>query len=523
MGTLESDGATGDVVRRVEQSLARLESLNHRICDQNDGLASLNSSFRTYYPKLFSVRASLADSNDNTVTSSDEIERYRLLSELLMSDILESMRIYFYDELTQSNYATLQRLFLPIVMRAYNPPTPLCLPPKALTKLRTIGRKLDISRCLKISSSETDAVQSLTKFLSKLIRFHTDLQAQHDRMVAAQGQISVLRSFPPPEVLEKFSVFQRHCEIAKKLQTTISERVPRLWQHFDRLFTTRNEIDGTIQELLELHSEMHKYVKKLDDISKDFVGQSCQLRRFQVIARAKRDYEYFDYSQKADRIQHWSGLEARTPPGVLLSATRQLRNQLMEDIDFMTTKVAQKSKTVAVFPTKHPKVNSAPRPDLVRGRANSVETTKSVNCAFECINTDIDRAIEGMACLRDPIVALASLFHFFTWKKDLVAPIVAHSNLMWSCDVFNGLLRLVASRRAKIADIEKRKAKAAAQRAPKPVCNEPKAYTIAACGHTFCEKCLRECMGPNAFKCLVCQGKFGVQDIILIKWEFADA
>jgi hypothetical protein len=323
-------------------------------------------------------------------------------------------------------------------------------------------------------------------------------------------------------VLEKFSGFQRHCEIAKKLQATISERVALLSAHYDQLFTTRDQIDATIQMLLGLHSEVHKYMKKLDDVSKDLVTESCYLHRFQVIARARRDYEYFDYSQTVDRIQHWSDMEARTPPAVLLSPTRRLRNQLLEDVDFLATKVAQKSKTVAIFPIKHPKMSAAPRIELVRGRANAAETTKSVNCAFECINTDIDHAIEGMGCLLEPVAAFASLFHFFTTKKELVAPIVARSNLAWSCEVFDGLSRLVEAHRAEIADIEKRKADAAAQKSPKQVCNEPKVYTIAACGHTFCEKCLRECMGPNAFKCLVCQGQFGVHDIILIKWEFVE-
>jgi hypothetical protein len=266
----------------------------------------------------------------------------------------------------------------------------------------------------------------------------------------------------------------------------------------------------------ELTSGLHSALEELKPLHKLFASELGRVADLRVLERAYWSDDFFRDTAGAGRLREFieavTRVRSRIPgappreahhrPTSVLLATRRLRRQMLEELAILPGQLAARAR-IPTFPvTKAEPILAA---DLNRARSRIAERLISANCPFECVNTDIERIMERLAEIPESAGAILALSRFIETKGDWTQALLRKIDAEWCSRVAALMEQKLREKKEELAELEK------------PRCMEMKQWAIGACGHSFCEKCMKDCIAHG--KCRVCKRMFNDTDVIAIHWE----
>jgi hypothetical protein len=513
-------------IERLESILSRLQEINSQVCEENDRFAILYLSFLQLYSSLSPSFLQLQLRLEPTTTPSPSspppfsLDTFNHFSEFLLRHYPNSVSVIGSDSLTRQNLSKIRSFFLHIITSRSHPYLLLPLPKSVVTFLHKTKQSLSPDRLVRISvsasSTESKRKDVLTKFIAKLIEIEHGLTEKSASLQATLDQVSLFKTHPHPAILQNFPPFIELTSIYKKLDSAISESLQTLSPLRETLLRESESLSTAVSARRTRCRELHEALGQIQPLHRLFASEICRLAELRVIARARRQSDFFDDKIGAEHLRKWVKFESQVgkavmaaPPrdvsmhlSVLVKEVRRMHGQLFEELGILRKQLAERGRGGA-FPVA--KVEGLLAADLTRARTRLAERIKSANCAFECVNTDIEMVIERLAEIPEAANAMLALAQFMERKGDWVKALFRKVDLEWCKKIVGTMEKKIKGKREELAELEK------------PRCLEMKEWVIGLCGHSFCEKCMRDCIAVG--KCRVCKVVFKESDLIAIKWE----
>lgn len=416
------------------------------------------------------------------------------------------------------------------------------------------------------SNYNTENLESLNKFYVSLEPIKDRLLEKLSSLKATLDDSQVYQKHPSPEMLSSYPEFNKYIKMHSKLKSAFDALFDKLRPYYVKIQRKQQQIDQLVNDLLSLSSKMDKTLKNLGDETNRYTNIECLFRKISVIDNSHESYQFFEpelytsfilnfideeksFLKKVDGYIKYSKSQTNETSLSSVSSASVVVNdnvdnrlsivhqpQLLElftnfdnlivkcinrfeeknIFNQLEDKLKKKKKLENDFPTKYPREDSSPKPSLLKERKIYDDKTKSINCAFEIINADIDNAISNLSKIETASSSFSGIHNFLkaegTHFENLF---LLPASCEWANQVADEFKLLIQNKKEEIEkvkmqiEVEKKKKDLAV------VCCHQKTVCLASCGHTFCDSCLFHDANSH---CPRCQKEFTQNDVIRIKW-----
>jgi hypothetical protein len=520
---------TGSLTR-ITAHFGTLEEVNSEICNRNDKFCFLNSGFRSFFRKLDQIHARIGDAPP-LENGGNDLLYYRKKMDIIMEYFAQPVCRSMLDEFTDENMNVIRKCFFQMIYT--DPPILLCsIPPPVIFGIRKTKKVVEISHFLKFSPIDTALGPSLNKFWAKLVCLQGDLQGTCDALLATWESYAVSKRHPSCTVLANFDEFKKFLRIHRKLKDGLNQNIRLLATDFLTVISAQKSVESKLDDMLKAYDDFHITISHFRQILEDETSAKREVIELRIIGQARRDYEFYSPLEPNKRVQTW----IETEPAVidflldcqnsisagneyldgLVEMTDKLKWFLGDECQKLRDKVKAKSATIHGFQSKHPRVNSAPAAELVRKRSVVDELSEQMESDIGKMGRNFRDFYDRMSFFKDAIDGFSGIWSFFEDGKDLSSCLFSSANLEWIDRLRMEFERRIERKRERLVELNKEKEKA--EKVGERCCH-PKTLCIVCCGHTFCEKCMREAIQAVGTVCPVCQTRFGKLDVVAITWE----
>lgn len=515
-------------------------------------------------------------------TKKDFIFNYSQLSQNLSEFISSFACKSLCDEYTTSKVQEIRKKFFTISeemkdmnyrvkFNYYIQAIPNHLPNSIFVEFHKLKTQLEASHFVqKINESSiynNENLESLNKFYISLEPIRDRLLENFSSLKSTQDGSKIYQKNPSPQILRTYSDFNKYKKINSNLKKAFDTLFTKLRPYYVKIQRKQQQINILVSDLANISSDMYKTLKCLEDETNRYTHIECIYRKISVIDNSHISYENFFepksytkyilkfideekvfFKEVDTRIKYSKNQTNQPSVSASVVVTDNAENSLsivhqQELLDVFTgfhnsiikmikrfddkkifdeleERLKKKKKLEADFPTKYPRANSAPKTKLLIERKNFEDTRTSVNCGFECINTDIVRTISELPRIEAATSAFTAISNLFKAEETNFENVfIAPASCEWANQVAEEFKLIIQNKKNEIEkvkkqyEIEKKKKEYANCRHPKTIC-------LASCGHTFCDRCLNlELLNENShYFCPKCQKEFSQNDIIPIKW-----
>ena len=577
MNIVHSPSATNDIEKKLCRRIEKLGEINNLICTYNQGLSSLNNMIILFANVLREkeVKAKKIAKIDDSKNNNENLDFESLV--LSISDLISKIcSKTLADDLSSKNMKTLKKILFNFP--GNNSPNfkfltmKNKLPNSIFLKFHKTKIRTNASNYLQINNQKkTDVIHNLeplNKFLLSLDSIKQNLISRLSTLQALYNDSYIFSKFPTPEIISKCPKFIQYLEIRSKIKNGIGTILNILQTFHTKIQRKQQQINIIVTDLGKLSTDMRVTLKSLEDEINFSTKIEILYRKIYAIYKAQSYYEFYDPSNTKEDISKWISLEDQFLNTVNtlnfdfndISFIEKINSQLhsfslstlttYEEIKkeekYIKNKIISKSNLEANFWTKYPKNQSNPSHILIRERTHFNESTKSVNCAFECINTDIERTLNNLSQIESASNAFSSIFNLFKqqyspnennqensitkslrgkttqtnanvkkYKIDDIFYLIASYN--WELQLYENLQNEIENKKREIEKL-KNSISFEKQKQIHHICNHEKSYYITTCSHTFCENCLKNTIENESYICPNCQTNFNKNDIIQINW-----